>query len=168
MVVFLPPLCNNGYMTKTSTPQTIVIEDRAIVVNPELLQMTVDANRALIARASRARLRAEATGRDTAAHDMNLAVYGRRLAEALTYLKAAKQTAALSTAADVEDARGFLDNWEHYTGHAGFIAEVGGQAVFDAEYTRRFRVFDTLNSTLSSPDEIAAALVTLAQLRSAN
>lgn len=150
------------------TAQAISVGDRTIVVNPVNLQATVDANRALIARTSRARLRADEAGRDTAAHDMNLALYGRRLAEALTYLKAAEQTAALVSDADVEDARGFLDNWEHYTDHAGFIAEVGGQAAFDAEYSRRFGVFITLNSTLSTPDEIKAALVILAQLRSAN
>ena len=44
-----------------------------------------------------------------------------------------------------EVAREALDFWEHYADHAEFIAEVGGQKAYDAEYSRRCAAFFTLN-----------------------
>ena len=50
-----------------------------------------------------------------------------------------------ATADAIETARENLDYWEHYTNHPAFIAEVGGQDAFDAEYARRFDAFMDLN-----------------------
>ena len=44
-----------------------------------------------------------------------------------------------------QTAREELDFWEHYSDHAGFIAEVGGQEAYDVEYSRRCAVFFALN-----------------------
>lgn len=44
-----------------------------------------------------------------------------------------------------EAAREALDFWEHYADHPEFIAEVGGQEAYDAEYDRRCAKFFALN-----------------------
>lgn len=47
--------------------------------------------------------------------------------------------------AATNEARAELDMWEHYNDHAGFIAEVGGQAAYDKEYDKRAKNFFDLD-----------------------
>jgi len=48
--------------------------------------------------------------------------------------------------AELETARDALDHWEHYFDHPEFILEAGGQEAYDAEHTKRFQKFYTLNT----------------------
>jgi hypothetical protein len=80
----------------------------------------------------------------------------------------AEVNAPKPTDEDIQAARDLLDDYEHFAGHAGFIAEAGGTDKYADEHRRRARTFITLNSRSSTPAEVTDAMATLKSLREEN
>lgn len=101
---------------------------------------------------------------EQALHDSGFVTFGGQIANPSDSVEAKIESEAASRADSTNEARALLDHWEHYDNHPEFIKEVGGREAYDAEMSRRFDVFMTLN-TNSSPADVARAL---AELKSIN
>jgi hypothetical protein len=87
----------------------------------------------------------------------------KSISELVTEVNAPKPTDE-----DIQAARDLLDDYEHFAGHAGFIAEAGGQEAYDKEYQRRASTFFALNMRSPTPAEVTDAMATLKSLREEN
>ena len=102
-----------------------------------------------------------------ALHDSGFVTFGGQMADLSELVQTNVGSEADNRADSTNEARALLDHWEHYDDHPEFIKEVGGREAYDAEMSRRFDVFMTLN-TNSAPADVSNALAELENLRSEN
>ena len=102
-----------------------------------------------------------------ALHDSGFINYGEQMSDSSDSAQSNIEHEVSRRAESTQEARDRLDYWEHYANHPEFIKEVGGRDAYDAELSRRFDVFLTLN-TKSTAVEVSSALAELESIKLEN